>query len=67
MEKLIQYAVSGQDNGAGTAKIVFVVFAVIAASITVIVFLILIAHTKRMRELNKSLMMVEEVRRRSIR
>ena len=67
MEKLIQYAVSGQDNGAGTAKIVFVVFAAIVASLTVIVFWILIAYAKRMCELNRSLMMVEEVRRRSIR
>lgn len=66
MEKLIQYAVSGQDNGAGTAKIVFVVFAVIVASITVIVFGILIVHIKRMRELNRSLMVVEEVKRCSI-
>ncbi len=66
MEKLIQYAVSGQDNGTGTAKIVFVVCAVIAASLTVIVFGILIVHIKRMRELNRSLMVVEEVKRCSI-
>ena len=63
IEKTIQYAVAGQGNEVETAKIVFIFSVLIIAFITVFVFMILIAHTKRMNELNKKLMIVEEIRK----
>ena len=63
IEKIMKYAVSGQGSEAEIAGVVFIFSASVVAVITVVVFLILAVHVKRMYELNKNLMIVEELRK----
>lgn len=63
IERIMQYAISGSGNEVNTAKVVLIFSILIVALITVVVFWILIAHTKRIYELNKNLMIVEKGRK----
>ena len=58
IERIMQYAISAQGSETETAKVVLIVSVLIVAFITVVVFWILIAHMKRIHELNKNLMII---------
>lgn len=62
IEKALTYAASVQENGIEIAKISFVTSAMLAIALTVIILYILLNYMKDIKQMQKELMMIEEVR-----
>jgi hypothetical protein len=61
VEKIIQYTVLSPEHGNKGAEVVFVIIVSLLAIFTAIVFLILIVYMRRMRQMYKKLLIIEEV------
>lgn len=62
IEKALTYAASVQENGIEVAKISFVISAMLVMSLTVIILYVLLTYMKEIKQMQKELMMIEEVR-----
>lgn len=62
IEKALTYAASVQGNGIEIAKISFVISIILAISLTVIILYILFTYMKEIKQIQKELMIIEEVR-----
>lgn len=63
VEKAIYYASSGQANKADEAYVVFAIFSIIIGFITVVVIVALIMYVRKMYQISKELIIVEELRK----
>jgi hypothetical protein len=61
IEKIVQFAVSSQNRE--MAQMVFIISTIVIIFVTIIIFMILFAHMKRMHQLHKDLMIIEEIRK----
>lgn len=61
MEITIQF-VTNQGNDMKTAQVVFMLTAIFIVFITVLILFLLISHTRRMHQIYKELLTVEEIR-----
>lgn len=64
IERITQYAASFSGKEAELANVMLVVLILVIVFITLAIFMILIAHTKRMRQVYKKLMAFGEIRNR---
>jgi len=63
MEKAIQYAILYEGSGSEVVKVAFAISLSITVFIILVIFAILIMHTRRLRQVHKNLMIVNEVRK----
>ena len=62
VEKILQYSFKNPSNTADAAKVIAVISAIAVVSITVIIFTVLIVHTRNMYQIYRDLVIVEEIR-----
>lgn len=64
MEKALTYAVSFQEGEIEVAKISFLISLFVAVFLTVIILYIILTYMKKIKQIQKELMIIEEVRNR---
>lgn len=62
IEKIMQFVTLKQGNDIETAEVVFAITVIIIIVIIVLIFIMLVSHMRKMHQVYRNLMVVEEIR-----